>query len=476
MNMSFIKDFSKISGSSFVNFFIGLFSTPLITRMVSPEQYGNWALFCVYSNVLSTILLLGSDHIIVRYYYKFEDKASRSQFVCWAFRISILSVIVTCLPIIVSLCYIRPNWDWFILCILVVSVLINAFNRLSSLLLRFENKINALAITTVIQKTTFITIAIVALLYFTDYGFELLSIATLLSTCLSVIISLYCVRYLFYLDGSLMECYLPKREMLKYGLPLMLSGCAYILFQTTDKLIIGNYCSEADLGVYSSVASFLSLFAIMQGAFTTVWWPLVMKNYEASPNDKSLYIKANDIICFVLVMVGLTFILFKDLIILLLGESYRNAVVILPFIVFQPILYTISETTVVGLNFKKRSKAQLCITFFSLAFNIIVCIFLTKKIGIIGTAISVCLSYIFFMTLRTIISYYYYKIQYHFLRMYVSIFLLFSFALIQIFLPDTRLSCLLVIICYFILSIMYKDVIKSIINKLTAKWLGEKYH
>lgn len=472
--MSLIKDYSKISGSSFLNFLIGLFSTPLITRMVSPEQYGNWSLFCVYSNVLATILLLGSDHIIVRYYYKYEDRAYKSRLVRWSFKIAILSVIITCLPIVISFDYIRPTWSWLILGLLVINILMNVFNRLASLLLRFENKINILAITTILQKIIFIGIAISSLLCITNYRFEILALATLLSTGITVILSLCKVRYSFTKVSNINEYHLPKKEMFAYGIPLMLSGCAYILFQTTDKLIIGNYCSETDLGIYSSVASFLSLFAILQGAFTTVWWPLVMKNYEQSPNNKSLYVKANDIICFVLVMIGLTFILFKDLIILLLGDSYRSAVVILPFIVFQPILYTISETTVVGLNFQKKSKAQLFITLCSLLFNIIVSILLTKAMGIIGTAMAVCLSYIFFMTLRTVLSYHYYKVHYHFLRMYVSILVLFSFSLIHTFLPDSLFSYLLVFVCYFIMCVMYRDVIKLAINKLTSIMINRR--
>ena len=72
---------------------------------------------------------------------------------------------------------------------------------------------------------------------------------------------------------------LSPKEMFSYGLPLMISGCAYMLFQATDKLVIGRYCSESDLGIYSSAASFLSLFVILQGSFTTVWWPTVMRNY-----------------------------------------------------------------------------------------------------------------------------------------------------------------------------------------------------
>lgn len=464
--MALVKDFSKIAGGSLVNLLIGLLTTPLITRMVNPEQYGNWSLFSIYSNVLATILLLGTDYIIIRYYYKFENIEYKKKLVRWCILASSAAIFFSIVPMVSALRFIRPTWNWFILLLLVINVWGNVVNRLVNLLLRFENKINILSIATILHKVVFVTVAVAMLFYAKGNKFTFLSIATVLSTSVTIIGCIYFIPYMFSLKSSSTRYILPKREMISYGLPLMVSGCAYLLFQATDKLVIGRFCSEADLGIYSSAASFLSLFVILQGSFTTIWWPSAMKNYEQNPNNKDLYIKANDIICFVMVMLGFTFILFKDIIILLLGENFRRAVVILPFIVFQPILYTLSETTVVGLNFQKKSKIQLWITFLSLSFNVILNILLTRKFGIIGTSIAVGLSYVFFLTLRSFLSYRYYKVDYHFVKMYISVFLLFSFALIHTVFPDEMTSYLIVIFLYICVCLMYKSVIFFGFNKL----------
>lgn len=472
--MALIKDFSKIAGSSFINFLIGLLTTPLITRIVEPEQYGNWSLFCIYSSVLASILLLGTDYIIVRYYYKHEVRTYKTKLTRWCFTTSSIAVIIAGVPIVLVLAHIRPNWSWFILCLLVFNVWVNIINRLVNLLLRFENKINVLSIATILHKVLFVTIAVATLFCVTDQKYELLSIATVFSTSITILGCIYFIRYLFKNEGSAISYILPKRKMLTYGLPLMLSGCTYLLFQATDKLVIGHFCSEADLGIYSSAASFLSLFAILQSSFTTVWWPSAMKNYERNPENKVLYIKANDIICFIMIIIGLTFIISKDLIILLLGEQFRGAVVILPFIIFQPILYTLSETTVVGLNFQKKSKVQLLITISSLIFNIIINIILTKEFGIIGTSIAVGLSYIFFLTLRSILSYRYYKVEYHFTKMYISVFILFFFALIHTTHPGEMYSYLMVIPFYIIIGIMYRNVIQFVLEKFRTGYYSIK--
>lgn len=463
--MALVKDFSKIAGSSFINLLLGIVTTPLITRLVEPEQYGNWSLFTIYSNILASILLLGMDYIIVRYYYVYNDNAYRKQLIMWCILVPTTAIVLTFFPIILSLSRIRPTWSWFILFLLVVNVWVNVLNRLINLILRFENKINILSITTILHKIIFVAIVITTLFCVSNYKFEVLSVATALSTIITVFASVYFVRFLFLCCQNNIKYNLQKGEMISYGLPLMVSGCAYLLFQATDKLVIGRFCSEKDLGIYSSAASFLSLFAILQSSFTTVWWPSAMKNFECNSNDRSLYIKANDTICFVMTMIGFTFIMAKDLIILLLGDHYRSAVVILPFIIFQPILYTISETTVVGLNFLKKSKAQLWITISSLAFNIGFNVFLTKYYGIIGTSIAVGLSYVFFLALRTIISNYYFKVQYHFTKMYISVLLLFMLALIHTFFPGELFSYLIVAPFYITIIAMYKDVVFFLYNK-----------
>lgn len=464
--MALVKDFSKIAGSSLVNLLIGLLTTPLITRMVDPEQYGNWSLFSIYSNVLATILLLGTDFVVVRYYYKFDDLEYKKRLLRWCILISSLAILLSVVPIVTVLAFIRPSWSSFIFFLLIVNIWVNVANRLVNLILRFENKINVLSIATICQKVVFVAVAVVMFFFVKGDKFISLSFATVFSIIVVILGSVYFIRNMFSFNNTPDKYLLPHKEMLSYGLPLMISGCAYILFQATDKLVIGRYCSEADLGIYSSAASFLSLFAILQSSFTTVWWPSAMKNFEKNPDDKSLYIKANDIICFVMVMVGFTFILFKDFVIILLGENFRSAVVILPFIIFQPILYTLSETTVVGLNFKKKSKAQLCITISSLLFNIAINILLTKKFGIIGTSVAVGLSYIFFLTMRSLLSYHYYKVDYHFSKMYTSIFMLFGFALIHTLFPGELASYLIVIILYLCVCIMYKGVIGYGFNKL----------
>lgn len=466
--MALVKDFSKIAGGSFINLLIGLLTTPVITRMVSPEYYGNWSLFVIYSNVLAYIMLLGTDQVITRYYYKYDEISYRVQLVKWCCLLPLCLILITSVPQVLILHYIRPSWNWLILCLFVLNTLANVFNRLLNILLRFENKINVLSLSIIFHKIIFVVVVVTSLYCIEGYQFKLLSFSSVISTSITTLMCLYFIGYLFYHKAEVV-CVLPKREMMSYGIPLMISGCSYLLFQTTDKLVVSHFLTELDLGIYSSAGSLLSLFAIFQSSFTTVWWPTVMKNYNQTPENHSIYIRANDVACFIMLFFGFTFILFKDVIVLLLGQDYRDVVLILPFIIFQPIMYTLSETTVIGLNFKKKSNVQLCVTFAALVFNVVVNIFFTKSHGIIGTSIAVGLSYIFFFALRTLASYNYYKIRFHFLKMFVCVFILFLFALVHSINSNSTVLCLVSFLSYLLVFIMYRNVFFIIKDQLIIK-------
>ena len=108
----------------------------------------------------------------------------------------------------------------------------------------------------------------------------------------------------------------------------------------------------------------------------------------------------------------------------------------------------------------------------SLAFNIIVNIILTQSFGIVGTSIAVGLSYVFFFVLRTLVSNHVYKIKFHFIRMFSSVAILFSFALVNSLSVNTLLNWSLAFVSYFAIFVMYKDVLvdlKTIIAKKLKK-------
>lgn len=53
-----------------LNILISIITTPIITRLVTPTDYGQWSLFVTYTNTAQAVILMGLDQAFVRFYYK----------------------------------------------------------------------------------------------------------------------------------------------------------------------------------------------------------------------------------------------------------------------------------------------------------------------------------------------------------------------------------------------------------------------
>ena len=74
-NKSFLKHFMIIGSGTLINMLLGLFTTPIITRLVDPVEYGQFSIFTMYSGMGMMVFCVGLDQALVRYYYEREDEA-----------------------------------------------------------------------------------------------------------------------------------------------------------------------------------------------------------------------------------------------------------------------------------------------------------------------------------------------------------------------------------------------------------------
>ena len=123
----------------------------------------------------------------------------------------------------------------------------------------------------------------------------------------------------------------------------------------------------------------------------------------------------------------------------------------------MPIMYTISETTVIGINFNKKQEKHIYISLVSSIVNIIGNIVLVPMIGVVGAGISTGLSYILFFIMRTNISLKYYKVNYNLKKFYTMTFIISLYALYATFNTINVLHALLGFINLIILIILYKE-------------------
>ena len=69
MKSKLIKKFLSFSVGGYINAILGFFTVPLITRMLSPDQFGVASLVTVLVEILIIICSLGMEQGFIRYFY-----------------------------------------------------------------------------------------------------------------------------------------------------------------------------------------------------------------------------------------------------------------------------------------------------------------------------------------------------------------------------------------------------------------------
>ena len=213
----------------------------------------------------------------------------------------------------------------------------------------------------------------------------------------------------------------------------------------------------------------IALLNNFQGAFTTFWTPVAYEKYYNNPEDTEFFSNINQIVSAGMLLISIGLIATKDIVIGLLGEEYQGAQFIFPFLVLMPIMYTISETTVLGINFKKKTKYHIYIASFSAIFNVVGNLLLVPKLGAKGAAISTGLAYVIFFLSRTYYAGKLYKIKFYMRRFWIctiSVYILAAYSSIYKF---NYVILFLSVFSTILVIVMYRKIIVDLILSILKK-------
>lgn len=430
---SFLGNFMILGMGSFIYLLVGLIGTPIITRLVDPVEYGKMSIFTVYSSIGMMLCGMGLDQTLVRYFYRDEDINYKRKLLteCY-FGPTILAAVLSVALMVSSLTASKfgieflPISEAVLLSINIIALLIH---RYAILLLRLRYHTKLYSTVNVIQKASYILLTILMVYILHDHYFMILIVATIMSTVISLLIAVLYEKDIWKPAAKGYHLPFGKAELYQYGLPLMLSSGISMIFNALDKLFIKHYCTPTDLGVYASAINLMAVFSIVRTSFNALWMPSAIEHYENHPEDKKFYQRGNAFVSILMITMGAGVILCKDFFVLLLGSKYREASLILPFLMFEPIMYTISETTATGIVVQKKTAYQIMVVGGAFIVNFIGNLWLTPLMGPRGAAISTGVSYVVFFMIRTVLANKVFYVDYKLFRFLIVSVVLLLFAI-----------------------------------------------
>ena len=289
-------------------------------------------------------------------------------------------------------------------------------------------------------------------IYFENFEISYIFIANLLASLASLILLTP-----FYFNINYRANLILLKRMLYYAFPILISGLAYTINETFDKILLDFLLPESiaktQIGMYSAcykLAVFMTLFSVS--------YKLAIEPFFFSEADKNSSKKNYALVLETFVIIGSSILVFVvvtlDLLkVIFIGDKeYWKAMHIVPIILLANFCLGIYQNLSVWYKVTDRTKFAAYISLTGACMTLIINIFLIPIYGYLGSAIATLIAYLTMAILSYLIGKKYYPIPY-------NIYNILFYILLAIILSTTsfyffRYNLLVGILCILIMNLV----------------------
>ncbi|EIY2648587.1 oligosaccharide flippase family protein [Klebsiella aerogenes] len=382
--------------------FLGFVTLPLMTWLYSPEDVGRFGMLNVAISFSVLIYCLGLDQAYVRQYHESEDKAK-------LLKISVIPGLLLIL-LTAAVFLIKPGYLSSLLFgvdsseigfLSIFIIIINFSLRFLSLVLRMEGRGVYFSLSQLIPKLVVIGCFLFFYFFWEKHDFPQLLWANLFGFLSTLLVILLITKKDWIAAISSKIDYQKLKDMFFFGFPLIWGGIAFWGVTAMDRIFLRSLSTFEQLAIFSVAISFANAASIIQNIFSTLWAPMVYKISNDDEESIKLVNKVSQYILLVVVTVFCIAGLFSWLVDFFIPTTYADVKFILLACLGYPLLYTLSETTVVGIGISKKTSYSMLASLLALGINLVLNYVMVPKYGASGAAVSTCLTFWFFLVFRT---------------------------------------------------------------------------
>ncbi|MDR1544730.1 MAG: oligosaccharide flippase family protein [Prevotellaceae bacterium] len=363
---SLAKDTAIYGVSSIVGKFFNWLLVPFYSRVITQAEFGISQQLYAWIALIIVILTYGME----TGYFRFASDNSGKWNANKVYTTTLTSILCTSVVFVILFSMFNPQIAFVmrlsdftpLVMIMGVTVAIDAFSTIPFGYLRFTNKpvkFMIIKLLTIFSNIFFVLFFLwlcpkiyaknpdlISWFFKPDNKVLYIVIANLLGS-LSGLLAL--LPYIFVkkweFDFSLLK------KMLRYSLPLLLLGVVGIMNQTLDKLLFpylfngSQLAMRSELGVYQACFKIAMVMMMFSYAFKFAYEPFVFSQKNKGDN-KMLYSLSMKFYVISSLIIFLVLTAYLDVLALLLKESFRSAIMIIPFVLitylFQGIYFNLS--------------------------------------------------------------------------------------------------------------------------------------
>ncbi|MBE8714128.1 polysaccharide biosynthesis C-terminal domain-containing protein [Sphingobacterium hungaricum] len=387
---SFIKDLSRVGVSNFVIISSGILTSIITARYIGPEGNGIIAGLAVYPSLFMTIGSLGIRQSTAYYLGKGlypEEKIKTAITQIWMCT-TVLSFVI-CFILMRYFSKSGDNLYWVLLSLLPIPF--NLFVTYNSGIFLGKNNISAFNKVNWIPPllTLFLTLIFIVVLDLSVTGALLAVIGgPLFMAFLMLFRNDFLRAFKFEVDLTVIK------SMLSLGLIYAFSLLIINLNYKADYILLDKLSSSYELGIYSKGSTITQYLWQIPMLLSTI----VFARSAVSKNDRKFSMKVAQLLRISFILIGsasLTLFLLSDFIIITMyGESFRDSILVLKFLLPGVVILTIFKVMNMDLAGKGKPWIAMKAMFPSLIINVVLNYIFIPKYGAAGSAICSTISYI----------------------------------------------------------------------------------
>jgi O-antigen/teichoic acid export membrane protein len=239
-------------------------------------------------------------------------------------------------------------------------------------------------------------LVLVCILFMLGWGLIGAVVATVGGIAVGALMSIYFVKGLFpaVFAREIRSEWLGS-ELLAFSIPVALAGLLGSLLAFMDRLFVASFCTSAETGIYQAAGQLSILFAILFGAFNSIFSPMVADLHARGESERlaELYhvcAKWRVYACapvFVIVLFAPI-----DLVAFLYGSAYAQAATPLVILSAGQLFAVIAGTSQTMLTMTGRQRTVVVIFLATLLFDLALNFVLVPRFGLVGAASAAAVS------------------------------------------------------------------------------------
>ena len=407
MIRAFAKDLLIYLPARIVPAIVGLIAIPLITRLFSPAEFGNYILVITTVAVLSVIVGWIPSSIIRFYATCKQERLLRELYGAVAFWIFVTVTVLTFLYV-GALLLGHASMEPKLYHLMFIGVAIFVLRALCFVLMSFLRVERRVGLYTSLYAGYFVAgLGIgIALVLFLEFGVAGLLWGNVISLVL-IIPLLWKAAHVEFTWGNFGSPTL-TREIARYGFPLILGELAIWILSLSDRYIIQFFRGTYEVGVYSAnyMVSEQSILVLVYLIFLAAG-PIAMDVWAKEGEAKSQAFIAQLTRYYLAIclpaVIGLG-ALAEPIISIFTAAEYHRGFRIIYFISFGVFFFGLQSTFSIGLLFHKRTKLITINFMGAVLLNLLLNFLLVPRYGYMAAAVTTLVSYGFLLTTMIIVS------------------------------------------------------------------------